>query len=182
MNQPEHDNASVDHQLMARLASGDASALEQLVRRHGRAVAGVVYRYLGRADEVEDLVQEVFLRVFRSASRYRPEAKFTTWLFRIATNLCLNHRSRWRPRIVSPEDVPLEEIAEPSDDGEGAARIDRLREAIEALPPRQRMALSLQLEQGTSYAQIAETMQVSVSSVEAMLFRARQALKDRLDE
>ena len=136
------DDPDVD--LMLLVQRGDQRAFEELVRRHGRGVLNLVYRYLGDASAAEDAAQEVFVKVYRARKRYRPEARFSTWLYRIAVNHCLNEirARRTQPAGSPPEENLLgEREAVPVD---AAMRREDLRrevkEAVDSLPEHQRMA------------------------------------------
>ena len=146
-----------------------------------------MHRYLGSIgrDTAEDLAQDVFLSAWKAAPSYEPRAKVRTWLLRMATNACLNYRRRGRlRRAVSLADEAHAEIAgegpEPPDAAKTRERATEVRQAVAALPPRQRAAIILRHFQGLAYAEIAEVLGISVSAVESMLFRARQTLRANL--
>jgi len=179
---------------MQRVRDGNEDAFREVVERHQRAVINVIYRSLGDAWEAEDLAQRVFVQVYRSAARYRPTAKFTTWLFTIVHNAILNeHRRRARHAAES-----LEALAEPgnpeaagvqladstaADPAQEAAHRElqeRIREMIGRLPDPQRTAVILCRYEGLSYEEIAQVLRCSVSAVKSLLHRARQTLKDEL--
>ena len=182
-----------DHSLMKRTAQGDLSAFEELVAKYQRLVLNTIFRYIGNQAEAEDLSQEVFIRVFKFAKRYRPKAKFTTWLYRIITNICLNYyRQKKRkpsisldsPVFVEGEELPLQ-ISLPPDTHpdvilERQERDSIIREAIDSLPENQKMAVILQRFEGLSYGEISKIMGCSVSAIESLLFRAKQTLKEKL--
>ncbi len=184
-----------DHSLMERTAQGDLSAFEELVAKHQRLVLNTIFRYIGNQAEAEDLSQEVFIRVFKFAKRYRPQAKFTTWLYRIITNICLNyHRQKKRkpsvsldsPVFIEGEELPRQ-ISLPSDTQpdvilERQEKDSVIREAIDSLPEKQKMAVILQRFEGLSYGEISKIMGCSVSAIESLLFRAKQALKEKLKD
>lgn len=169
---------------MLLFQKGDEGAFEELVRRHSRGVLNLVCRYLGDAAAAEDAAQEVFVKVYRARKRYRPQARFSTWLYRIAVNHCLNEI---RARRTQPEGAP------PADDllqeRKGAPVDDRLRredlrrdvkEAIDSLPEHQRMAVILSRYHEMSYAEIAGAMNLSLEAVKSVLFRAKENLRLRL--
>jgi RNA polymerase sigma-70 factor, ECF subfamily len=177
--------ARLDHQspadgdLMASVARGDMSALATLVRRHQQRVRALAYRLSGRWDVADDIAQEVFLRVLRSAQSYRPTAAFGTWLHRIVVNLCLD-RGR-RPRLA--------ELAVAPQAGSGAQALEVLvrqerqqaiQREVSALPERQRVALVLHRFEGLSHAEIAAATGWSESTVESLLVRAYARLRQRL--
>lgn len=182
-----------DWELMQLTADGDTTAFKQLVEKYQKAVMSLAYRFLGTREEAEDAAQEVFLRVYNAAKKYKPEAQFATWLFRIATNVCLNelrHRKRVQEVSLEPShensergsgmDVPAPASMRPDTHLEQKERRRIIQESLEVLPPNQRMAVVLKRFEGLSYQEIAEVLNVSVSAVESLLFRAKQTLKKKL--
>jgi len=178
-----------DVQLMQLISGGDMAAFEQLVERHQALVAGTVARMLGGNSEVEDITQQVFVRVWKSAPRYVARAKFTTWLLKITRNLVFNELRRRKRHTVSS--LSLEEGAEelPVKDEHASAPDASLLEAelrgavdaaIAALPETQRMALVLRRYEELSYEEIAEVLEQSVPAIKSLLFRARTELRERL--
>jgi len=166
-----------DHDLMARAAKGDGRAFRTLAERHGGAALRLARRILGNEAMAEDVVQDAFLRVWINAPRWRPEAAFRTWLYRIVVNLCLNARRR-------AVDLPLEAAEHVADPGRAPdeqlglhQRDARLAAAIEALPQRQRAAIVLTYQEGLSNAEAADVLETSVSGVETLLVRAKRALR-----
>jgi RNA polymerase sigma-70 factor (ECF subfamily) len=160
-------------------------------------VLGLAARYLGSREEADDLAQEVFLKVYRARHRYRPEARFSTWLYRITVNLSLN----WIRARKTRRQVNLGALATESDGdapGDAAARIadeasplplDRLsdlevhalvRRCLMELPERQRLVVVLFRYEGKGYQEISEILELSVTAVKSLLFRAREALRERL--
>jgi RNA polymerase sigma-70 factor (ECF subfamily) len=178
------DRGDPDIDLMLRFQRGDGAAFEELVRRHTRGVLNLVYRYLGDAAGAEDAAQDVFVKVYRARKKYRPEAKFTTWLYRIAVNHCLNEiRSRKsQPVGAAPIDDLLEEPAGTPVDAQLRRQELRraVKEAINALPENQRMAVILARYQEMSYVEIADAMNLSIEAVKSVLFRAKENLQQRL--
>jgi RNA polymerase sigma-70 factor, ECF subfamily len=178
-----------DVRLMALVARGDAVAFETLIERHQALVAGTVARMLGSNSDVEDIAQQVFIRVWKSASRYVARAKFTTWLLKITRNLVFNEmrRAKRHPHVpvqIDPEaeQIPLKDEATARPDatllqGELQQAID---EAITQLPETQRMAIVLRRYQELSYEEIANVLDLSVPAVKSLLFRARTELRERL--
>jgi RNA polymerase sigma-70 factor (family 1) len=177
-----------DVRLMGLVSGGDTGAFEQLVERHQRLVVGTVSRMLGNNSEAEDIAQQVFVRVWKSANRYVPRAKFTTWLLKITRNLVFNELRRRSRHAQVPLQTELEE-ERPIRDERGvapdASLLEReLQEAIDAaiarLPETQRMAVILRRYEELSYEEIAETLEQSVSAVKSLLFRARTELRESL--
>ena len=174
---------------MQLVSAGDTVAFKELVERHRLLVAGTVARMLGSSSDVEDIAQQVFVRVWKSAKRYVPRAKFTTWMLKITRNLVFNElrrRSRHAhlPLQVEPEDEerPIRDERATAPD---AALLEReLQRAIEAaiaqLPKTQRMAVVLRRYDELSYEEIADVLDQSVPAVKSLLFRARTELRARL--
>lgn len=173
-----------DIELMLRFQKGDERAFEELVHRHTRGVLNLVYRYLGDASGAEDAAQDVFVKVYRARKKYQPKAKFTTWLYRIAVNHCLNEiRSRKsQPVSAAPIDDLLEEPAGAPVDAQLRRQELRrdVKEAVDALPENQRMAVILARYQEMSYEEIAEAMDLSLEAVKSVIHRAKETLKQRL--
>lgn len=173
-----------DVELMLRFQKGDERAFEELVRRHTRSLLNLVYRYLGDASRAEDVAQDIFVKVYRARRKYQPKAKFSTWLYRIAVNHCLNEirARRGEPAVASSADDLVEEIA----GGPPDARLGRLelqqavKRAIDALPENQRMAVLLARYEEMSYGEIAEALGMSLEAVKALLHRAKENLKQAL--
>jgi RNA polymerase sigma-70 factor (ECF subfamily) len=185
-----------DIRLMLRVRSDEPGAFEELVEQYQHRLVAVMHHLIGNAEEAEDLAQEVFLRVYRSRKKYRPRAKFSTWLFTIANNLALNSlRSRQRKPVV-PLDVrdsgplgprPAEQLAQ--DRGkqpmqhlqqvELAAVVQR---ALEGLNERQRMAVVLNKFEDMSYEEIAQVMKLSTKAIKSLLSRARSNLRVALQD
>jgi RNA polymerase sigma-70 factor (ECF subfamily) len=175
-----------DENLLRLAAGGDEHAFEDLVSRYQQAVFNTIYRYAGNSEDIQDLAQEIFVKVWRNAAKFKGRSKFSTWLYRIVINHCLNYRRKNRQRHVSLDeltargDLPEPLIAEP--DWERRRKAGLVRRAVDELPERQRMALILAQFDGRSYREIADIMKVSVPSVESLIFRARRALRNKLTE
>lgn len=168
---------------MLRFQAGEEAAFEELVRRHQRPVFNLVRRYLSDSALAEDASQEVFLRVYRAKMSYRPAAKFSTWLYRIAVNYCLNQlraRKAEATAAATADPPAAEDIAAPDGAIHEAEIREAVRRAIAELPEAQRMAVVLARFHAMSYEEIAEAMDVSVPAVKSLLFRARENLKERL--
>src|SRR5438874_10792830 len=180
-----------DVRLMRLVSAGDTQAFEELIERHQSLVAGTIARMLGSNAEVEDIAQQVFIRVWKSAGRYVARAKFTTWLLKITRNLVFNEmrRAKRHPHLpvqIEPdaEEMPLRDEAASTPDAtllqaELQAEIEK---AIMLLPDTQRMALVLRRYEELSYEEIADVLDLSVPAVKSLLFRARTELRDRLKD
>src|SRR5437660_5622652 len=180
-----------DVRLMQLVGRGDTSALEELIERHQSLVAGTVARMLGSNSDVEDIAQQVFIRVWKSARRYVPRAKFTTWLLKITRNLVFNEMRRTKRRAHVPlqpeagaEDPPLKDDLNLAPDVSllETELQQTIEEAILQLPETQRMALVLRRYEQLSYEQIGEVLDLSVPAVKSVLFRARSELRLRLNK
>jgi len=181
-----------DAQLMLAFQGGDERAFQELIERNHSRVIGLAYRFVGSRPEAEDLAQEVFLRIFRARRTYRPTAKFSTWMFRIAANVSLNalrDRARRRDDIsigrLSGEDQESFTVPDPGapapDHRMGRSELEqKVREAIGELPEKEQIAVVLNKYEGLSYADIARTLGCSTMAVKSLLARARENLKERL--
>jgi RNA polymerase sigma-70 factor, ECF subfamily len=168
---------------MARIRDGDMEAFRLLVEAHQSRVINTISKLLGSDAEAEDLAQQVFIRVWRSAGRYQPTAKFTTWLFRITRNLVFNELRRRKHFAEQSEDSP--EPAERTErEPDRVLLEDELQKAIQTaiqeLPEAQRMAIVLRRYEEMSYEEIARVMGTTVPAVKSILFRARADLRERL--
>jgi len=185
--QPDDD--AEDVRLMGLVGRGDTTAFEELIQRHQTLVAGTVARMLGSNSDVEDIAQQVFIRVWKSASRYVPRAKFTTWLLKITRNLVFNELRRSKRHAHVPvqtdpqsEELPIKDAVDLAPDASllEAELQRKIEEAILSLPESQRMALILRRYEELSYEQIGEALDLSVPAVKSLLFRARTELRERL--
>jgi RNA polymerase sigma-70 factor, ECF subfamily len=190
--------ARSDVQLMLDVKSGDDSSFELLLRKYRTPVVNFLYRMVRDAAAAEDLAQEVFLRVYRARAQYLPTAKFTTWMFRIATNLALNALRDGRHRHM---EISIDQSAAAySGDGESQQpaleiadrqarieaelirrdRAERIRRAVESLPEKQRAAVLLHKYQEMDYDEIAGVLGCSESALKSLLFRAYETLRVEL--
>jgi RNA polymerase sigma-70 factor (ECF subfamily) len=189
-NQPE-----TDAEIMLRAKAGDDSAFEYLVQKYRRPMVSFMYRMAHNAAAAEDLAQEVFLRVYRSRAGYEASAKFTTWLYRIATNLAVNHARdtrHERPENMASLDEPDQEtgttmdVADSHISAEEAIlrreRLAAIRQKVQSLPERQRMAVVMHKYQQMDYKQIADVLKLSESATKSLLFRAYETLRGQLKE
>jgi RNA polymerase sigma-70 factor (ECF subfamily) len=188
-NPGRSDEDAEDVRLMELVSQGDTSAFETLVERHQSLVGGTVARMLGSNSDVEDIAQQVFIRVWKSARRYVPRAKFTTWLLKITRNLVFNELRRSKRHAHVPlqtdpgaEEFPLKDEKNPAPDVSLLqTELQRaIEDAITQLPESQRMALILRRYEQLSYEEIAEVLDLSVPAVKSVLFRARTELRARL--
>ena len=165
-----------DEDLMLAVASGDLDAFGELVRRHQRSAWNVAWRMLQDPTEAEDAAQDAFVKILNAAPRYRPTASFRTYLYRVIGRLCLDRLRKKHPIYMDrlPPSVS-EDPGPPEQIGRQEIAAD-VRRALNALPPRQRMALVLRHFEEMSYKEIAEAMDTSVKSVERLLSRGRNEL------
>ena len=172
-----------DTELMAALSNNDMSALGELVRRHQANVLALAYRTTGKWDHAEDIAQDVFLKVYKAAPRYKPTAKFSTWLYRITFNLCIDHQRRNAKTSIPVDPSHLETTPVEYPDGMEKQELTRIvRNAVLQLPERQRHALILYRYQGLSHDEITDVMDTSKSAVESLLVRAYANLREKLAE
>src|SRR5437867_6026666 len=185
------DEDAEDVRLMRLVSGGDTGAFEQLIERHQALVAGTVARMLGSNSDVEDIAQQVFIRVWKSAGRYVARAKFTTWLLKITRNLVFNEmrRAKRHPHLpiqIDPEaeEIPIKDEATATPDASvlQAELQTEIEKAIMLLPDTQRMALVLRRYEELSYEDIADVLGLSVPAVKSLLFRARTELRARLKD
>lgn len=175
--------------LMVRVAeSDDQEAFRALVEAYHNEVVNLAWRYVRDRQRAEDVAQETFLKVYGARKRYRPEAKFRTWLLRIATNLCISKLRKRRIKAHSltfgdderEREVTDDKAFDPSYAPERKEIQARVREAVESLPERQRVAIILSKFHGLSYPELEETLGLSRQALKSLLHRAREALKARL--
>jgi len=183
---------SSDVELMLDVKAGDEASFDLLLRRHRTPLVNFLYRMVRDRATAEDLAQEVFLRVYRARRQYAPSAKFTTWLFRIATNLALNSiRDNRHRQMETSIDAPVdEEDAAPRELPSREMRIDEhmmdrdrcefIRRAIASLPEKQRVAVLLHKYEEMDYGEIAKILECSESALKSLLFRAYETLRVQL--
>ena len=180
----------LDTELMVRVKEGDGASFGVLLDKHRSPVVHFLYRMVQNHAVAEELAQEVFLRVYRSRSTYEPTAKFTTWLFRIATHLALNSlrdgkNERLQERLDdNSSDMPVRQVSDLRPSVEQSlvyqAKLDEVRRAIAALPEKQRAAVLMHKYEEMEYTQIAKVLSCSESAVKSLLFRAYETLRARL--
>jgi RNA polymerase sigma-70 factor, ECF subfamily len=184
-----------DAEVMLRVAAGDDGAFDYLVEKYRRPMISFMYRMTHNQAIAEELAQEVFLRVYRSRQTYAASAKFTTWLYRIATNLAVNHArdtKHERPENIVSIDEPDTETGLTVDVPDGGLnaeqtilrreRLAAIRRHVEALPERQRMAVIMHKYQNMDYKQIAAVLKLSESATKSLLFRAYETLRETLKQ
>jgi RNA polymerase sigma-70 factor (ECF subfamily) len=174
------DPETADEALLQAIGRGDLAAFAELVNRHQAWAWRIAWRFLGEAQNAEDVVQEAFLRVHQAAARYDRRAAFRTYFYRIITRLCLDCVRKKRP-------VYLDSLPDEPDPAPDAAEImiqrqraDAVRAALDSLPPNQRMAVVLRYDEGLDYRQIAAALETSPKAVERLLSRARDRLRSLL--
>ena len=179
-----------DAELMRRIKDGDGASFGLLLGKYRATVVHFLYRMIQDRAIAEELAQEVFLRVYRSRSTYEPTAKFTTWLFRIATHLALNSlRDGKYERLqesldADSDEMPVRQLSDTRPSVEQfmvyEAKLDEIRKAVAALPERQRAAVLMHKYEDLQYSQIAKALSCSESAVKSLLFRAYETLRTRL--
>jgi RNA polymerase sigma-70 factor (ECF subfamily) len=187
--------AMSDADVMLRVKTGDESAFTFLVQKYRRPMVGFLYRMCHNPSTAEELAQEVFLRVYRSRETYEASAKFTTWLYRIATNLAVNYARdtrHERPEVTVRLDEPDKETGTTPDLADESLTVEEklvrrerlaaIRSKVNALPERQRMAVIMHKYQQMDYRQIADVLKLSESATKSLLFRAYETLREQLKE
>ena len=179
-----------DAQLMLRVREGDETSFALLLERHRAPVVHFLYRMVGNQAVSEELAQEVFFRIYKSRASYEPTAKFTTWMFRIATHLALNSirdRKKEKGQLSLDEESQDGRERQVSDGTRTVeesmvdeVKVREVRSAIEALPEKQRAAVLMHKYEGLGYAQISKALECSESATKSLLFRAYETLRVRL--
>ena len=179
-----------DLALMADVARGDEDAFAKIVEKHQPAVLGTVAKMTNQSPDTEDIAQQVFIRLWKSAERYQPTVKFTTFLFTITRNLVFNATRKKSGKNESSFDALEENWGQSIEDKNSDSRPDKsieqneLRQeidrAISSLPEKQRLAVILRRYEKMPYEEIASTLEISVPAVKSQLFRARTALRESL--
>jgi len=187
--------ADLDSQYMMQFKNGDAHGFRVLFTKYTKKIVNFCYRFCGDRALAEELAQEVFLRVYKAAPRYQPNAKFSTWLFRIATNVCLNETRKYRYHVKTESmdtglrtdsgrmkrEVEDQKNQQPEDLMDKKDTDIRLQQAMKRLPKKQKTALLLRTYNGFSYKEIGEQMKQSESAVKSLIHRARQTLTNMLN-
>jgi len=189
------EGGRTDAEIMLQVKAGDDSAFEYLVQKYRRPMVSFMFRMAHSNAVAEDLAQEVFLRVYRSRESYEASAKFTTWLYRIATNLAVNHARdtrHERPENTVSLDEPDADSGRTLDLPDRAPSVEEtivqrerlaaIRQRVQSLPERQRIAVVMHKYQQMDYRQIADVLKLSESATKSLLFRAYETLREQLRE
>ncbi len=181
-----------DFELLAKFKKGDQQAFELLVRKYKTTVFNTIYSVMGNAQEADDIAQEVFLKVYTKADSFKGESSFSTWLYRITVNRCVDELRRRKNKIISyeiefnqEEKLKLKDVlASRENDITEKLRQkelqDIIQKAMNSLPEKYRIILTLKEIEGLSYKEISQIMKISLAKVKIWLFRARQKLKGKL--
>lgn len=183
-----------DVQLMQRVRAGDTAAFRELFAKYVEPVVNFAYRFVLNRGRAEELAQDAFLQIYRARGRYEAKARFTTYLYRVVTNLCLNELRRFEyqgktePLEGHPSqddaegfrELPDETIPPAEDSLAGVETGGRIQRVLQGLPPNQRIALLLSRVEGLSYEEVAECLETTESAVKSLIFRATQALRQEL--
>lgn len=185
-----------DSVLMLRVRDGDAIAFRDLFLKYREGLIHFAHRFVGTSQRAEELVQDAFLQIYRARERYEARARFATYLYRVMTNLCLNERRRFAYQgrteplegkaLANGEpgvrELPDLEVPEAEEVVSGREAADRIRTALEQLPPNQTAALMLSRMDGFSYREVADCLGTSVSAIKSLVFRATQTLRADLQD
>lgn len=181
-----------DNQLIINAQKGDMSSFEELVYRYDRHVLNIAKSFRNDDEDAKDIYQEVFMRVFRGLKNFQFKSEFTTWLFRITTNVCITHRSRKKNhesihREISSDEDDVRTLADTLTDNSSADELTidgdiskYISKALSELPPQQRMVFSLKYFEEYKIREIAEIMQCTEGAVKKYLFNATHKMRDRL--
>ena len=184
-----------DAEIMLRLKAGELQCFDYLMNKYRRPIVHFMFRMVHNQAVAEEMAQEVFLRVYRSRETYRAEARFSTWLYRIATNLAVNYardskNERLAPKVQldepDPETASMQDVADATPNIEAdllrQERMNAIKQHVMALPERQRMAVLMHKYQDMDYKAIGSVLKLSESATKSLLFRAYQTLRDRLKD
>ncbi|MGH7899153.1 MAG: RNA polymerase sigma factor [Candidatus Binatia bacterium] len=183
-----------DAQMMLRVRDGDAAAFNELFSKHSPRVVSFVYRFVGSRERAEEITQDAFLQIYGARERYEARARFTTYLYRVAMNLCLNETRRTshsghpvpfegrfsRDGGVEPEPRAEKYVADIEDLMAARETASRIEAVLKKLPAKQKSAFLLARVQGCSYADVADTLEMSENAVKSLVFRATQTLRWKL--
>jgi RNA polymerase sigma-70 factor (ECF subfamily) len=188
---PLHAMTWTDEELVARSKTGDTESFNQLVKRWERPIFALAYRTLGREEDARDVTQETFLRAFRALGGFKGDAKFSSWLYRIALNLCRDwmRKDRRTPVVAVPEGMDVEQLitdrgpTETVEDLAARAELTRgVAKAMETLPPEQRHAIILKEYHGLTFQEIADLMKCPLSTVKTRVYQGLSTLRKQLGE
>ncbi|MFQ5867285.1 MAG: RNA polymerase sigma factor [bacterium] len=181
-----------DFELLAKVKKGDQQAFELLVRKYKMTVFNTIYSIMGNPQEADDIAQEVFLKVYTKAGSFKGESSFSTWLYRITINRCLDKLRNRKNRIISYEtefnqeeklklkDVLVSKEGDITEELRKKELEDIVQKAMNSLPEKDRIILTLKEIDRLSYKEISQVMKISLTKVKIWLFRARQKLKEKL--
>jgi RNA polymerase sigma-70 factor (ECF subfamily) len=176
-----------DEELMQRVAKGDKHAFTTLVQVHQNSIINFIWRLMGDNTRAEDLSQDVFLRVWKSAPKYEKRAKFSTWIYRIAINLCLNKKRALKIKNMFLAPLPLKRQPQINTDSTTpenqllkAEQTRLVFDILNTLPSAQRIAVTLRFYQGMSYAEISQILDRSIPAVDALLVRAKKNIQKKI--
>ncbi len=178
-----------DEELHRRFTEGERDAFESLLIRHQEQVYRLAFRITGNSEEARDIAEEVFINLWENPTSYKPTAKFSTWLFRVTSNRSITHlRLRRFKSFISlsdpssPDIYPTDPADQPDVYSEKNDEAERIEAAMKSLPPRQRAAIHLRYREELSVGEVAEVLNLSLKSVESLLFRGKQKLRKVLKE
>jgi RNA polymerase sigma-70 factor (ECF subfamily) len=176
------DVRALERELLQACRRGEREAFDQLVLRHQREIYGLCYRYVNNHEDADDLTQEVFLKAWRAMPRFRGDSAFSTWLYRIGVNTCLNFRAARRP---ASQELP-QTLADPHPGADARVEVEeeasKVREALTRLPDKQRATLILKVYHDLSHEEVAEILGSTVGTVKANLFHALANLRKQMAE
>ncbi len=172
-----------DVELMLKFTQGDIPAFEQILKKYKDMVINIAYRFVENYPEAEDIAQEVFLKIYYSAKTYKPQAKLSTWVYRITANLSLNYlRNRKHlPTVPWEETLEISSSITAEQDFEKKELVSRVKKALNSLPKNQRLAVILRKYENLSYQEIGEIIGVSSSAVDSLIQRAKENLRQKLE-
>ncbi|MBC8438596.1 MAG: sigma-70 family RNA polymerase sigma factor [Deltaproteobacteria bacterium] len=186
----KHPNKiQTDEDLMQRVAKGDKNAFTTLVQLHQKSILNFIWRFMGDKTQAEDLSQEVFLKVWQSATKYEKRAKFSTWMYRIAINLCLNKKRALKIKNIFLAPLPLKKQTQintdcttPENQLLKAEQTSQIFDILNTLPSAQRLAVTLKFYQGLTYAEISKILDRSILAVDALLVRAKKNIQKKIEK
>lgn len=177
------DLEPTDYELIRTCLSGKRDTFSEIVTRYKRLVYAIIYNFMGNSSDVSDLFQEVFLRAYKSLASYDPHYQFSTWVVKIATNVCLDRLRQKRTEHVPMDDIDevVDDRLNPEDHYLAGERLERIRQAVQELPEDYRVPVILFHQQGLSYEALVEITGQPLTVIKNRLYRARLMLKDKLN-